>query len=112
MASIAEQPSGERTKYRRWMPDRVLFTPRELKVPFGRSILERVEALGLPVERPRTERIAGLRGEDERATCRRAKRTLAVVVAPPGAMRLRPIPPSADYQFHLAEGCPACCQYC
>ena len=27
-------------------------------------------------------------------------------------MRLEPIPPSADYQFHLAKGCPAHCQYC
>ncbi len=27
-------------------------------------------------------------------------------------MNLRPIPPSADWQYHLAEGCPAHCQYC
>jgi spore photoproduct lyase len=27
-------------------------------------------------------------------------------------MKLSPIPPSADWQFHLAEGCPAHCQYC
>lgn len=37
---------------------------------------------------------------------------MAVVKAPPGAFRLQPIPPSADWQFHLAEGCPAHCQYC
>ena len=41
-----------------------------------------------------------------------AKRTLAVVNAAPGASHLQPIPPSADWQFHLAEGCPAHCQYC
>jgi spore photoproduct lyase len=27
-------------------------------------------------------------------------------------LKLSPIPPSADWQFHLAEGCPAHCQYC
>jgi spore photoproduct lyase len=27
-------------------------------------------------------------------------------------MKLNPIPPSADWQFHLAQGCPAHCQYC
>ena len=35
-----------------------------------------------------------------------------MVNAPPGAFKLQPIPPSADWQFHLAEGCPAHCQYC
>jgi spore photoproduct lyase len=40
------------------------------------------------------------------------KNTLAIVNAPPSAFNLRPIPPSADFQFHLAEGCPAHCQYC
>jgi spore photoproduct lyase len=42
----------------------------------------------------------------------RAKTTLAVVVSPPSARKLQPIPPSADWQFHLARGCPAHCQYC
>ena len=41
-----------------------------------------------------------------------AKTTLAVVVAPPSSRRLQPIPPSADWQFHIAKGCPAHCQYC
>jgi spore photoproduct lyase len=35
-----------------------------------------------------------------------------VVTAPPSQFKLSPIPPSADWQFHLAEGCPAHCQYC
>jgi spore photoproduct lyase len=34
------------------------------------------------------------------------------VTAPPSAFKLQPIPPSADWQFHVAEGCPAHCQYC
>ena len=37
---------------------------------------------------------------------------MALVVAPPSSFKLRPIPPSADWQFHLAQGCPAHCQYC
>ncbi len=66
--------------------------------------------MGLPVEI--LPRLTGLRGADERETYRLGKSTLAVVTAPAGAFRLQPIPPSADWQFHLAEGCPAHCQYC
>ena len=60
----------------------------------------------------KNNRITGLRGETERETYKIAKNTLAVVKAPASAFNLRPIPPSADWQFHLAEGCPAHCQYC
>jgi spore photoproduct lyase len=90
----------------------VLFTPEALALPWGERIHERVVALGLPVERLRSNRLVGLRGKDERETYRLAKRTLSVVTAPPGQLRLQPIPPSADWQFHLAQGCPAHCQYC
>ncbi|WP_230407045.1 spore photoproduct lyase family protein [Pontibacter cellulosilyticus] len=69
-------------------------------------------ALGLPVQVLNQNRITGLRGEDERETYRKAKSTLAIVTAPASSLKLQPIPPSADYQFHLAEGCPAHCQYC
>lgn len=97
---------------RQWMPQRVLFTPAALAESWGEQIYERVRALGLPIERLTSNRITGLRGADDRATYNIAKRTLAVVTAPPGAFNLQPIPPSADWQFHLAEGCPAHCQYC
>ncbi len=59
-----------------------------------------------------TDRLTGLRGKDDNETYRLAKSTLAVVNAPPGQLKLSPIPPSADWQFHLAQGCPAHCQYC
>ena len=95
-----------------WMPRRVVFTPAALDEPFGRSILARVEALGLTVDRLKSNRLTDLRGATERDTYRNSKSTLAVVVAPPSAMKLQPIPPSADWQFHLAEGCPGHCQYC
>jgi spore photoproduct lyase len=94
------------------MPKRVVFTPAALNEPWGQRIHERVSALGLPIEELPANRLSGLRGDDVRDTYRRAKSTLAVVTAPPSAMRLQPIPPSADWQFHIAEGCPAHCQYC
>jgi len=95
-----------------WLPKRVLFTPDALKEPWGQQIYERIKGLGLPIEELKSNRVTGLRGKDERETYAIAKRTLAVVTAPPSAFRLQPIPPSADWQFHLAEGCPAHCQYC
>ncbi|BAY79192.1 spore photoproduct lyase (plasmid) [Nostoc linckia NIES-25] len=95
-----------------WMPQQVMFTPAALDEPWGQQILERVQSLNLPIiELPRN-RLTGLRGEDERKTYDIAKRTLAVVTAPPSQFKLSPIPPSADWQFHIAEGCPAHCQYC
>lgn len=97
---------------RLWKPKQVLFTPAALEEPFGQQIYERVSKLQLPVELLKSNRLTGVRGESERETYQLAKQTMAVVVAPPSAFRLQPIPPSADFQFHLAEGCPAHCQYC
>ncbi len=96
----------------RWMPERVLFTRDALAERWGRQIRDRVEALGLPVEALAGNRLPSVKGDDERATYRLAKRTLAVVNAPAGQLKLSPIPPSADWQFHLAQGCPAHCHYC
>lgn len=97
---------------RLWMPKQVLFTPAALDEPFGQQIYRRVAALGVPIMELPSNRLAGLRGADDRATYNLAKGTLAVVTAPPSAHTLQPIPPSADWQFHLAQGCPAHCQYC
>jgi len=57
-------------------------------------------------------RLPALRAENDRAAYAFAKKTLAVVVAPPSKRRLQPIPPSADWRIDLAEGCPGHCQYC
>jgi spore photoproduct lyase len=95
-----------------WMPQRVLFTPDALQEPFGRQIYERISDLSLPIEILKSNRLTGMRKSDERETYRYAKNTLAVVKAPPSALRLQPVPPSADWQMNLAEGCPAHCQYC
>ena len=94
------------------MPKRILFTPEALDEPFGQQIYERVSNLDLPIEILKNNRLTNLRGEDEKETYRLSKSTMAVVKAPPSAMKLQPIPPSADWQFHLAQGCPAHCHYC
>ncbi len=95
-----------------WRPKQAIFTPAALDEEHGQAILGRVEQLGIEVVRAKSNRITGLTGDDVRATYRTAKRTLAVVTAPPSAFKLQPIPPSADWQFHIAEGCPGHCQYC
>ena len=95
-----------------WKPKQVLFTPAALEEEWGQQIYERIQRLGIPSKKLKNNRVTGLRGETERETYARAKQTMAVVAAPPSAFKLQPIPPSADWQFHLAEGCPAHCQYC
>ena len=97
---------------RRWTPRRVVVTPAALDHPHGQRIVDRVGALGLEVERLRSNRLTGVRGETDRETYARAKSTLAVVVSPPSRRALQPIAPSADWRVDLAEGCPAHCQYC
>jgi spore photoproduct lyase len=89
-----------------------MVTPAALEHEHGRAIAERCAGQGIEVQELKANRLTGLRGPDARETYRRSKTTLAVVVAPPSAMKLQPIPPSADFSFHLAHGCPAHCQYC
>ena len=97
---------------RRWTPRRVVVTPAALDHPHTARILARVEAAGLEVERLRSNRLTGVRGDTERETYARAKATMAVVVSPPSRRKLQSIAPSADWRVDLAEGCPAHCQYC
>ena len=98
---------------RLWTPSRVLVTRSAAERPHGRRILDRLEAAGVQdVELLRGDRLPNLRGDGDRAAFMRAKQTLAVVVGAPSKRRLQPIPPSADWRFDLAEGCPAHCQYC
>jgi spore photoproduct lyase len=96
------------------VPKRVLVTRSALGFDHGRRIVERCEAAGVPqIELLRGDRLPPLApGVDDRQAYALAKSTLAVTVAPPSARRLQPIPPSADWRFDLAQGCPAHCQYC
>src|SRR5829696_7418693 len=98
---------------RLWTPSRVLVTRSAAERPHGQRILARLEAAGVSdVEMLGGDRLPNLRGDGDRAAFMAAKETLAVVVPPASKRRLQPIPPSADWRFDLAEGCPAHCQYC
>ena len=95
-----------------WLPKQVLITPAADEQEWGQKIIARIKAFDIPVKKLSQNRITGLRGKNERETYAIAKNTLAIVNAPPSQLKLTPIPPSADWQFHLAQGCPAHCQYC
>ena len=95
-----------------WKPRRVLFTRSAREWPLAVRIRERAEAMGAELVDLPHDRIANLKGETPAETYRNAKSTLAVVVASPSKRRPQPIPPSADFRFDLATGCPAHCQYC
>ncbi|SDU89582.1 spore photoproduct lyase [Microlunatus sagamiharensis] len=111
-----EPPTGTLTsepgpRVRRWTPRRVLVTRAAVGLPHTEEILRRVAAAG--VEDVETVgRVSPPRGTSEREAYAWAKTTLAVVVAPPSALKPQPIPPSADWRIDLAKGCPAHCQYC
>ena len=101
------------TATRVWTPSRVLVTRSAAAMPYGHEVLDRVQAAGVPDVRVLSgDRLPHLRGDGDRAAFMAAKDTLAVVVGAPSRRKLQPIPPSADWRFDLAEGCPAHCQYC
>lgn len=100
-------PEAEPTPPKLWVPKRVLATAAALSWPHGAAMVERAASLGAEVIQLKGDRLSGL--PDGYAD---AKRTLAVTVASPSKRRPQPIPPSADWRFDLAEGCPAHCQYC
>lgn len=110
-------PDAALAEGRLWRPRRVYITPDAYALPHGRTMLERAESFGAEVIRLKQNRLTGLSGtpgdpKSEQKTYALAKTSFAIVVAPPSARKLQPIPPSADWQFHLAQGCPAHCQYC
>jgi spore photoproduct lyase len=95
------------------VPRRVLVTRSAAERDHGRAVIDRCEAAGVSdITVLRGDRLPALGGDDARSTYALAKSTLAVVVAPPSKLALQPIPPSADWRFDIAEGCPAHCQYC
>ena len=112
MVITSKQSPAISSKSNFWLPKQVLVTPAADAEDWGQQIIARVESFGIPVKKLKQNRITGLRGKNERETYAIAKNTLAIVNAPPSQLKLTPIPPSADWQFHLAQGCPAHCQYC
>lgn len=112
MVTSSIKTKTTQTKTKLWLPKQVLVTPDAYAEDWGQQIIERVKAIDIPVKKLSQNRITGLRGKNERETYAIAKNTMAIVNAPPSSFKLTPIPPSADWQFHLAQGCPAHCQYC
>lgn len=92
---------------RPWTPRRVLATPAALAWPEGPRMAERATAAGAGMVRLKSDRLTGLPD-----ACRDTTTTMAIVTASPSRRRLQPIPPSADWRFDLAEGCPAHCSDC
>lgn len=106
-------PSPQATRATRWVPHHVQVTAAAAEQPHTAEILRRLEAAGVEdIAMLKANRLAGLSQGSEREVYARAKRTLAVVLAPPSTLRPQPIPPSADWRIDLARGCPAHCQYC
>lgn len=95
-----------------WRPRRVLITPDALALPHGRAMRERAASYGAEVTRLKVNRLSSFAADSPGKSYALAKTTFAIVVSPPSARKLQPIPPSADWQFHIAQGCPAHCQYC
>lgn len=85
----------------------MLATPSALARPAGRLMAERAVAMGAALVALKADRLTGLP-----EAYRDAKTTMAIVTASASRRRLQPIPPSADWRFDLAEGCPAHCSYC
>jgi spore photoproduct lyase len=111
-AAVAPLPSSA-DRPALWTPARVLVTKSAAEHPHGAGIVERCQTAGVEdITVLPGDRLPPLRAENDRAAYALAKRTLAVVIAPPSKRRLQPIPPSADWRIDLAEGCPAHCQYC
>ena len=109
MSVVASEPG---VAVRRWIPRQVLLSASARHQDHGQAIAARCRELGVEVVELAGDRLLGLSDPDPREAYRRAKSTLAVVVAPPSQLRLEPIPPSADWRLDIARGCPAHCQYC
>ena len=108
-ADPRERPSAH---FKLWRPKTVYIT----KAARDSEVAERARRvgaeLGAEIVELKGNAVRGLKGETERETYRRAKSSIAIVNAPPSALRFQPIPPSADFRLDLARGCPAHCQYC
>lgn len=95
-----------------WRPRRAWITADAWALPRGREMAERAESYGATLTRLKRNRLPIITAATPQEKYAFAKTTFAIVVSPPGQRKLQPIPPSADWQFHLAQGCPAHCQYC
>ncbi len=111
MSDLLEYSTQVPTKL--WVPQHVRITRAAAEHPHADEIVRRCLAAGVTdISVLPGNQLTGMRAASERETYARAKATLAVVLAPPSALKPQPIPPSADWRIDLARGCPAHCQYC
>ncbi len=96
---------------RLWAPKHVFVTKTAREFPRAHEIASRASLRGADVTFLESDRLPSLSGSEGQVYAQ-AKSTLAIVLPPASSLKLQPIPPSADWQFHLAKGCPAHCQYC
>src|ERR1700684_1325446 len=97
---ITQSTAGAESKL--WRPRRVFITPDAFATPHGRTILERAESFGAQVIRLRSNQLRGLTDPvpkdappESKAAQRayaQAKTSLAIVMSPPSARKLQPIP--------------------
>ena len=109
---MLSESAQTRSQVKLWRPKRVLLTPAARELAHGRNIAEKAASWGAEVVELNSNRLRGLVSDDRRRAYMDAKSTLAIVISPASKRKLQPIPPSADWRFDLAEGCPAHCQYC
>ena len=95
-----------------WRPRRVLVTRSARGLALTERTVERAERMGAEIVELSGDQVRGVKGSTPAETYRLAKSTLAITVASASKMRPQPIPPSADWRFDIATGCPAHCQYC
>jgi spore photoproduct lyase len=86
-ASSAFPPESESATL--WTPARVLVTRSAFELPHGAGIVAQCEAAGVTdINVLPGDRLPPLRADDDPAAYALAKRTLAVVIAPPSKRRL------------------------
>src|SRR4051794_34664998 len=94
MSESAKRPRKGAPKV--WAPRHVQVTAAAAEQPHTAEILRRLEAAGVDDVRVlRSNRLVGLNEGSDREIYARAKATMAVVVAPPSALKPQPIPPRA-----------------
>lgn len=95
----------------RFEPRRVFIEEAALEYWQGKALLERFQAMGVPVRvLPGHNRVTGIPGESPRQVYGEAKRTLVVGVR--RSFDFETCKPSAHYRLPVVTGCPGHCQYC
>ncbi|MDP4146202.1 MAG: spore photoproduct lyase [Bacillota bacterium] len=90
-----------------FIPDVAYIDPRSEKYPLGKTIVENLQRLNVPIINSKKVQIEGKSPGENYA---KAKRTIYITVN--GEKKLKSCKPSANYQFALSSSCPGSCEYC